>query len=328
MDLLRKPKSHGDTFKLHNKYKYMKRSKHVFDGETYLMWLMKNTSVYKVWDYLKVCSTSELRAVDNNGRNALMYACIYCKSAVRSILNLDKINVNDCDNNGASAFSYACKQCSYDIIRTMIHSTSHIDRAVEIACDCNRVYVLCILLQKNYPITSQDFAYACAKSNLKVVNTLFKYYKDTDYKCMGITMLSWAALNPNVDVVEFLLSEQFDDKTSLHVACAQNNSKVIKVLFDKYSDYLTEEDVNKLFNRGMLSILMYIYGKLDQDNTLLLKVYDANAEKLKMYHEDVCPICLDGDDEKWIWLKCGHCFHLECICKYEGEKCPLCRVEF
>lgn len=44
------------------------------------------------------------------------------------------------------------------------------------------------------------------------------------------------------------------------------------------------------------------------------------------YDRELCPICLEEDNEKKIVLECYHMFHVECIKSKNLYTCPLCRA--
>jgi hypothetical protein len=44
----------------------------------------------------------------------------------------------------------------------------------------------------------------------------------------------------------------------------------------------------------------------------------------------VCPVCLDEIVEGGGKLKCGHCFHAQCVARWSRDRsgtCPVCRVK-
>ena len=65
---------------------------------------------------------------------------------------------------------------------------------------------------------------------------------------------------------------------------------------------------------------------INKDINRLIKLSKLDKLKLKNNNE-ICSICMDNGNNKYLKLKCNHIFHLKCIKQWieQNNSCPLCR---
>jgi hypothetical protein len=83
---------------------------------------------------------------------------------------------------------------------------------------------------------------------------------------------------------------------------------------------------NNHFLRKLFNAICYL--TMDNDPLLLARYITSRFTlQSQKEQEKECAVCLCEDEEQLtITLKCGHCFHSQCLNKWQGgSTCPLCR---
>lgn len=86
--------------------------------------------------------------------------------------------------------------------------------------------------------------------------------------------------------------------------------------------YLFLENINKF--TSYLKSRLNIY----RENKKLNKIIDNNNLKKIRKHNEICIICMEEGNKKFLELKCKHLYHKKCLKKWiiDNNSCPLCRL--
>tara|TARA_Y100000022_G_C12947029_1_gene238597 strand:- start:41 stop:397 length:357 start_codon:yes stop_codon:yes gene_type:complete len=86
-----------------------------------------------------------------------------------------------------------------------------------------------------------------------------------------------------------------------------------------------------LFLEHITKFLEFIKKKIKKfrENNRINKIIDNNNLKQIKNLNEICIICMEEGNKKFIKLNCEHFFHKKCLKKWiiNNNSCPLCRTE-